>query len=837
MSIGLIISVASAIASLAYSGYQAYQAYQMKKRNEKKAAASPSPIPYITESDVIPVVFGTVNITGPAIVEATGPRKSSSDAELSGDDILYWWEWNFVRVVLCHGRIDAAYIRIDSEGVQSLNPSVTDYQNISADGGKTTPQLLLGWLARGDLAPGAPPAAPSSLSFLSWGGSTLRHPSIAYALVHTWRYAITRGDNALFSSKPQFPTEVTWLVQRINYRHGQSGITGWTDTVQWQPSLAMIAPTDPTEYNQMNPAHMLRELLTDRVWGLGLDESLIDETSFAASAQTLFDEGFGLSFLWAQETSAEDFALEILRHIDGLLFQEPSTGQYVLRLVREGSNALFDLTSPSQIISPPEYSRPSYSSLASRVTVINSSLRFSRDTAITVHNLALTEQIGDVPVTIRYDGVYLNELAERIASRDLRRLSTPLATVRMSVTWSAGKDIRNGDRVTWAWPQYGIVSMSLRVVGVTYGELNASSVTLDCIEDVLAPLSSLYATPVPTVYSPPDYTAHPSTHMAVEMPIAFLGFAGAPVVDRSDPRGTVMAAAKLPAINPELHVSWDLMTGGVTRATRVPFAPVFELAADMTLSGLGNGASSVVASTANFAFATFAAYVAMLRRPDGTDEFVQVTPNSASSIILARGLYDTTPYFGTIPSGTVLYVLSRSSALSPTIETAASDGRAYVVGSAVSTEAITRTSQQELAPAAAPNVVVTTANRQIRPTCPGLVSATFASGTGTTITWRRRNRLTNPTCTQTCPDVTPETGTTHRLIIEGLSAATGGVFVQVQNLTLASTVTSYLYTKKSEEDDHAALPGPAAYFDQLRLTLYSTRDGYDSWQRQIRVRT
>lgn len=832
MSIGLIISIGLAIASTAYT---AYQSYQMKKRTEKKAAESPSPIPYITESDVIPVVFGTVDISGPGVVEATGPRKAaSSEAELSRDDIVYYWEWNFVRVVLCHGRIDAAYIRIDSEGVQSLNPSVTDYQNILAAGGKTTEQFLHGWLARGDLDPAAPPTAPSSLGFLSWSGSVLKHPGIAYALAHTWRYAITQGDDAIHSSKPQFPTEVTWRVQRINYRHGQTGITGWTDATQWQPSLALIAPTDPAEFNQMNPAHILRELLTDRAWGLGLDEALIDETSFAAAAQTLFDEGFGLSFLWAQETAAEDFALEILRHIDGFLFQEPSTGQYVLRLVREGSNALFDLTSPSQITSPPEYSRPSYSSMASRVTIIYRSLRLGRDASLTVHDLALTEQIGDVPVTLRYDGVYLPELASRIAARDLRRLSAPLATVRMSVAWSIGKDIRNGDRVAWAWPQYGIVSMQLRVVGVTYGELDASSVTLDCIEDVLAPLSALYSTPVPTLYSPPDYTAHPSTHMAVEMPIALAGLAGAPVVDRSDTRGTVMAAAKLPEINPELHVSWDLMTGGAFRETRLPFAPVFELAADMTLSGLGNGSSSAVAYSANFVAITLATYVAMLRRPDGTDEFVTATPLSSSAMTLSRGLYDTTPYFGTIPSGTVLYVLSRSSALSPTIETAASDGIVYVTASSVSTEALTRTSQEQLAPASAPNVVVTTSNRQIRPTCPGFVSVTFDSGTGTTIAWRRRNRLTNPTCTQTCPDVMPETGTTHRLSIEGWF---GGAWVQVQDLTLAITETSYLYTKKNEEDDHVALGGPPGYFTELRLILYTIRDGYISWQRQIRVRT
>lgn len=834
MTIWAVIQIAALVIT---TGYSAYNAYQMRKKAQKDAAGAPSPIPYISEADVIPVVFGTVSINGTNIVEAIGPNRREDNVEIGagyrGD--LKWWEWNFVRIILCHGKIDS--VKIYSEG--KFVATVTGDTAFDFDAGDSIKYAVFGEVRTGSLTQlPSPTTMPSGLSDLNWQGGALRHPGIAYVQLTRWLWNLSFKD--VWQQKPQYPDVLTWRVQRINWRHGETGIVGWFDDAQWQPSLAMITPVDPAIFPQMNPAHIIREVLTDRVWGLGLNSASIDETSFVAAATTLHSEKFGLSFLWAQESSAADFIAEILRHIDGLLYQEPSTGNYVLKLIREDSNALFVLDSSSSVVAAPEVSRKSHSELVTRVSVIyrvvwNNADR-TDEALVAVHDLALASELGDVPVTIRYDGVYDANLANRIAARDLRRLSTPLATVRLSLSWSAGKDIRAGDRIRWTWSPYGITTMPLRVVAVTYGELDATTVALECIEDVLAPATALYSQPQPSAYLPPNYTPVASQPYAIEAPFALAAF-GAAGIGTSDTRGSLLVAAPRPAIRPTLHTAWDLAVDGVTRGTDLRFTDTFTTTSALTFSGLGNGVSANLNFTASFVPTVGATYLCALERPDGTGEIVTLFVSTATFGTMSRGTYDTTVYYGTVPSGTVLHVIGNTGALSPTNYGLATDGRAYVVASAVSSRALTRTSQEVLPFASALADSVTMANRQIRPTCPGFVSATFASGTGTTITWRRRNRLTNPTCTQTCPDVTPETGTTHRLIIEGLSAATGGVFVQVQNLTLASTVTSYLYTKKNEEDDHAALPGPAAYFDQLRLTLYSTRDGYDSWQRQIRVRT
>jgi hypothetical protein len=821
------ITLVMAIVSLAYTGYQSYKAYQMRKRSEAEAADAPSTTPYITESDVIPVVFGTVDITGPAIVEATGPRQyASSEPELTDDAIPRGWEWNYVRVVLCHGQVDSVSVYIDNE--LKITRTATGLFTIS--GGKSVKQLLVADVRLGTLDQSVALRPVGATPEVEFQGLSLRVPGLAYALVSIWRYATEPG-RASWSQKPQFPTEATWRVQRINWRHGQTGVTGWTDTAQWEPATKSIGTT----WLDMNPAHIIRELLTDRVWGMGLAEADIDDVSFAAAAQQLFDEDFGLSYLWARETSAADFMLEILRHIDGLMYQEPTTGKYTLRLIRDGSNTLHDLTSQALIVSAPEYTRQSYVNMASRVTVIYGARDVERDASVTVHDQSLAEQIGDVPVTIRYDGIYSRSLAMRVASRDLRRLSTPLATVRLSVRWSAGKDIRNGDRVFWSWPQYGVFGTMLRVVSVTYGEIDASSVTLDLVQDIYAPLESIYAPPEESIYLPPDYTAQPTTPFVAELPFALRSF-GSGAIEPAETKGEIMVLAPRPATASSLHLDFALATGGLVRSSGLRFCEAFLLGADVTFTGMGAPPVSNITATPSFTTVSGTSYLCVLTRPDNTDEIVVITQTSGI-LQLARGMYDTTPYYGTIPSGTVIYVIGVSDERTPQFTGAHTDGRTYLASTAVSTRALTRTSQDVLALASAPAVSRTMALRQVRPLCPGNTAMTFASGTGTTLSWRRRNRITDPRVRQTSADIAPEAGTVHTIIIEGLSTATGGVFVEVQNLSLASTATSYLYTTEQEDLDHKNFPGGAFNFAQLRMTLYSIRDGYPSWQRQIRVRT
>ena len=75
-------------------------------------------------------------------------------------------------------------------------------------------------------------------------------------------------------------------------------LKGWDGPV-WQPSLAVIEldasyvgmsdsaedyPATDRTVKAMNPAHIIYECLTNRVWGRGLARTMLDEASFLVAA-------------------------------------------------------------------------------------------------------------------------------------------------------------------------------------------------------------------------------------------------------------------------------------------------------------------------------------------------------------------------------------------------------------------------------------------------------------------------------------------------------------------------------------------------------------------------
>jgi hypothetical protein len=144
----------------------------------------------------------------------------------------------------------------------------------------------------------------------------------------------------------------------INFLNGISGIV----IVRTLPESSCV---------DMNPAHIIRECLTDKEWGMGYSESDIDDASFIAAADTLFDEQMGISILWQRENTIEAFVQDVVRHIDAALYVDRRTGKFVLKLIRADydPNALITLT-PDNIERVENYKRPAFGDLVNSVTVI-----------------------------------------------------------------------------------------------------------------------------------------------------------------------------------------------------------------------------------------------------------------------------------------------------------------------------------------------------------------------------------------------------------------------------------------------------------------------------------
>jgi len=127
-------------------------------------------------------------------------------------------------------------------------------------------------------------------------------------------YAVARG---MYVGNTNFPKPPSWVVARF-----PNGL-GLTDGAE---EIAGDA----------NPAAMVYDLLTDIRWGLGIAAGQIDVASFVAAGVTLKSEAFGLSMILESPEHAKEMIAEILRHVDGLVFTDPTTGLIAMKLVRGG---------------------------------------------------------------------------------------------------------------------------------------------------------------------------------------------------------------------------------------------------------------------------------------------------------------------------------------------------------------------------------------------------------------------------------------------------------------------------------------------------------------------
>jgi hypothetical protein len=266
----------------------------------------------------------------------------------------------------------------------------------------------------------------------------------------------------------------------------------------WQPLYA-----EPRT-GSANGAHIIRETIINTTWGLGYPFSQIDEVAFSAAAETLYDEGLGISIALHQQNQVEEFIQLILRHINGVLVQDRFTGLFKLTLIRDDyTPASLPLFDDNNIVSLDSFQRPSYGEMINEIVVIYRPQGSPTDDALVFQNLASIQAQGSViSQTVQYPGIDAKETAILIGERELKQQSTPLAAVTMTVNRD-GWNVDPGDAIRFSWPEYGIVDMVLRVTKADYGALADGRITLTCAEDIFGLPSVSYVTPQDPVWDDP----------------------------------------------------------------------------------------------------------------------------------------------------------------------------------------------------------------------------------------------------------------------------------------------------------------------------------------------
>lgn len=585
--------------------------------------------------------------------------------------------------------------------------------------------------------------------------------------------------------------------------------------------------------DDLNPAHIVRECLTDPDWGMGYPESDIDDDSFMYAADVFHGENMGMSLLWGKEIPIEDFVYEVQRHVDAVLYVDRRTGKFNLKPVRN-DNALSDMIilDESSVIEVRDARIPAVDDLVSSVTVKFWDAVTGENGSVTEHNHALQQiQQGRGSSTTReYLGFATRALAAQVARRDLAALSTPLQSCTI-ICDRVPENLYPGFAFILNWPDLGINYLVMRVQEMSLGDGVDNAITIDAVEDVFdlpafstvndSPQNGLWVDPAlvaPQASSPRVVTEVPYYQLVMDYGELDIN---AILEDDSD-AGFLLAAGGRPGteINAQLHVDSG---AGYENVAALDFSPYAYTVDDVDITDtviyvVGGGDLDLIET------GSIAQIESELVRIDAVS-----TDSNGQFIEVGRGVLDTVPAEHLLDSngdGIAILVWGYSPA---------SDAVQYVASDQVDVKMRTVLGASMLPLSDAPADSVIMASRAYRPYPPGDLrvdgisypdpessSAVYFDGVNL-VSWKHRDRLQQTDGNlydHTAGNIGPEVGTTYILQAEGFDAsgASTGTFVD-KNVGL---VGSYVFGSDDSE--------PGAGTELVQLSVYSVRDGYQSWQ-------
>jgi hypothetical protein len=241
--------------------------------------------------------------------------------------------------------------------------------------------------------------------------------------------------------------------------------------------------------DEADPAAVIYDLLTAPWNKVALPASAVDRDSFDVASDTLFSESHGYSRVISQGADATEIIASILKQIDAVLYQEPTTGMIVLKLVRGGYDvAELDDINPSNTAEPSGdwFAVQGFAEQPNqvRLTYTERNDNYNNATVIAQNPSSIAVNGGRLrSISVDYPGCCNATLARKLVARELAAVSRPLVKVTVRVNRSFYAK-RPGDVVTFTWPQLGVSGMVMRIARVNRGRPGASHITMDLIRDV-----------------------------------------------------------------------------------------------------------------------------------------------------------------------------------------------------------------------------------------------------------------------------------------------------------------------------------------------------------------
>lgn len=359
----------------------------------------------------------------------------------------------------------------------------------------------------------------------SVGGSWFTLPGEVVGLPATTLQSVTgftqpnfRGMFTLFfdglvTSLNPYPKAWKMRVRRVLKGWQEGTMPSWVTTygriIMTPNDFASLSDQFGDKYiHAMNPAAIIYECLTNKQWGRGLDVSAIDDDSFAASAQKLFEEGFGLCIKWSRKETIRSFIQSILNHCAGTLYTDRRTGKITFRLIRDDYDvATLPLFTPESGLL--EVSANDVTNNAEQINEVQVKYRH----AVTNETrIVRTDSLGGVmgaygitnSTTRDFVGIPTASLAQRVAERELRGLASNIRRYTFSLD-RRGYTVYPGQAIRIAHPAMDIPDTVVRV-GKIEESFKEGKIKITAVQDVFGLPSETFGGSVGSTWTPPDNT-------------------------------------------------------------------------------------------------------------------------------------------------------------------------------------------------------------------------------------------------------------------------------------------------------------------------------------------
>ncbi|WP_336932093.1 hypothetical protein [Acinetobacter bereziniae] len=473
--------------------------YALQPKTQKPKAAAFEDFDFPTADEGTPqiVVFGDVWLTDWTVIGTGNYRNQPIVAKQPGlfgssKTTTGYKYFMSIHMGLCRGLDDLLEIKVGDRTLWSGNINADNIIKL----GVHDPNLFGGDKSEGGI--------DGTLTIMRGAPDQAVLPQLAAMFntkVPAYRGVVTFFYDGLICSNSAYPKPWSFRVRRTT--------ADW-DTQVWYPEKISIWLENNT-IKAMNPAHILFEAQTNRVWGRGFSASQLDLDSFKNAADQLFSEGFGMCLAWRRQEKLTEFIQQIVNTIGGILFLDRLTGLWKLMLIRNDynvetltqyhySNGLLRISDDSN----------STNDVAPNQTIVSYRDPISNeDKTIRAENIASIQQFGVISETKTYAGIPTSNIAGRIAARDMKVAQSNLKKFKLVF-----------DRRAYAMqpmtvfkislPEQGINSIVLRAVKVEHDNVLNGEITVTALQDVFGLPASNYVSSQPSLWQPPNHKVLPT---------------------------------------------------------------------------------------------------------------------------------------------------------------------------------------------------------------------------------------------------------------------------------------------------------------------------------------